>query len=49
MYDLLLTSGIKELSMKEIRMQLSDQNCKSQLNLILFFFQVPPIVRFGSP
>ena len=37
-YDLLLTPGIKELSMKEIRMQLSDQNCKSQLNLILFFF-----------
>ena len=27
--DLLLASGIKELSMKEIRMQVSDQNCKS--------------------
>ena len=35
--------------MKEIRMQLSDQNRKSQLNLILFFFQVPPFVRVDSP
>ena len=35
--------------MKEIRMQLSDENCKSQLNLILFFFQVSPFVCVDSP
>ena len=35
--------------MKEITMHLSDQNYKSQLNLILFFFQVPPFVRVDSP
>ena len=29
MYGLLLTTGIKELSMKGITMQLCDQNCKS--------------------
>ena len=28
-YDLLLTSGTTDLSKKEIRKQLSDQNCKS--------------------
>ena len=48
-YDLLLTPGIKELSMKEITVPLSDRNYKSQLNLILFFFQVPPFVRVDSP
>ena len=26
-------------------MQFSDQNYKSQLNLIMFFFQVPPFIR----
>ena len=45
----MLPTGIKELSMKEIRMQLSDQNCKRQPNLILFFFQVPPFGRVDSP
>ena len=35
--------------MKEIRMQLSDQNCKSQLDFILFFVQVPPFVRVDRP
>ena len=29
--------------MKETRIQLFDQNCISQLNLSLIFFQVPPI------
>ena len=48
-YDLLLTPGIKELSMKEITMHLSDQNYKSQLNLILFFFQVLPFVCVDGP
>ena len=47
-YDLLSMPGIKELNMKKIRMQLSDQNCKSQLNLILFIFQVPPFVCVDS-
>ena len=49
MYDLLLTPGSKELSMKEITMHLSDQNLKSQLNLILLFFQVSPFVFVDSP
>ena len=44
-YHLLLKPDIKELSMKEITMHLSDQNYKCQLNLILFFFQVPSFVR----
>ena len=35
--------------MKEIRIQLSDQNSKSQLNLILSFFQIPPFVCVDSP
>ena len=48
-YDLLLTLGIKELSMKDITMHLFNQNYKSQLNLIMFFFQVPPFVRVDSP
>ena len=48
-YDLLLPPGIKELSMKEIKMQPLDENCKSQLNLILFYFHVPPFVRVDSP
>ena len=50
-YDLLLTPGIKELNMKEITMYLSNQNYKSQLNLILSFFQIPPppFVRVDSP
>ena len=30
--------------MKEIRMQLSDQNYKIELNLIFYFFQVSPFV-----
>ena len=38
-----------ELSMKELTMHLFDQNYKSQLNLILFFHQVFPIVRIDSP
>ena len=43
-YDLLLTPG-----MKEITMSLFDQNYESQQNLILFFFQVSPFVRVGNP
>ena len=35
--------------MKEMTMHLSNQNYKSWLNLILFFFQVPPFVRADSP
>ena len=35
--------------MKDITIHLFDQNNKSQLNLILFFFQVPPLVRADSP
>ena len=38
-----------EISMKEIRMKHSDQNCKSQLNLILFFFQVSLFACVDSP
>ena len=38
-YDLLLPRGIKGISMKETRMQLFNQNGKSQLNLILIFSQ----------
>ena len=34
--------------MKEIKMHLSDQNLKSQLKLILFFFQVPPFIFVDS-
>ena len=37
------------LSMKEITIHFPDQNFKSQLNLILFFFQVLPFVRVDSP
>ena len=48
-YDLSLMAGIKELSIKEIRMQLSNQNCKNQLNLVLFFFEVLPFVSIVSP
>ena len=48
-YDLLLTPGIKELCMKEITVHLSNQTYKSQLNLILFFFQVPPLIHVDSP
>ena len=40
---------MKELSMKEITAHLSDQNYKSQLNLILFFFQVTYFVRVDRP
>ena len=36
-YDLLLPPGIKGFSMKETRMQLFNQNGKSQLNSILIF------------
>ena len=36
-YDPLLPPGIKGFSMKETRMQLFNQNGKSQLNLILIF------------
>ena len=35
--------------MKEIRMKLSDQNCKSQMNLIFFFFQVSPFFELIVP
>ena len=35
--------------MTEIRMRLSDQNCKSLPNLILSFFQVSPFVWADSP
>ena len=48
-YDTMLTPGIKELSMKENTMHLSDQNYKSRLNLILLFFQVPPFNNVDSP
>ena len=34
--------------MKEITMHLPDQNYKTQLNLILFFFQVPPFIPVDS-
>ena len=30
-------------------MQVSDQNCKNQLYLILFFFQVPPFASVDRP
>ena len=40
-YDLLLPPGIKRLIMKETRIQLFNQNCLSQLNLILVFSQFP--------
>ena len=43
-YDLLLPPGIKGLRMKEIRMQVFNQNYTSQLNLILIFSQVPLFV-----
>ena len=42
MYDLLLTLDIKGLSSKEIRIHLFDQNCKSHLTLIFYFFRIPP-------
>ena len=43
MYALLLPLDITGLSAKEIKIQLFDQNCKSQLNLIFFYFvQIPP-------
>ena len=35
--------------MKEMTIHLSDQNYKSQQNLLLFFFQVPPFVGVDSP
>ena len=35
--------------MTEIIIHLSNQNFKSHLNLILFFFQVPPLVCVDSP
>ena len=35
--------------MKETRMQLSNQNGKSLLNFILFFFHVPPFVQVDGP
>ena len=47
-YDFLLTPGIKELSMKEITMHLSDQNYKSQLNLIFFSKFLPSFVLIVS-
>ena len=48
-YGPLLTPGIKELVKKEIIIHLTDQNFKSHLNLILFFFQAPPLVLVDSP
>ena len=35
--------------MKKITMNLFDQNYKSQLNLILFFIQVPPFIYIDNP
>ena len=35
--------------MKEITIHLPDQNFKSHQNLIMFFFQVLPLVRVDSP
>ena len=35
--------------MKKITVNLLDQNYKSQLNLILFFIQVPPFIYVDSP
>ena len=43
-YDLLLPQRFKGLSMKKTRIQLFNQNCISQLNLSLIFFQTPPVV-----
>ena len=40
-----VTPGFKELSMKEITMHHINKNYKTQLNLILFFFQAPPFVH----
>ena len=37
----LLPLDIKGLSKKEVRIQLFDQNCKSELNL-RGFFRIPP-------
>ena len=37
----LLPLDIKGLSKKEVRIQLFDQNCKSELNLRVFF-RIPP-------
>ena len=42
MYGLLLPLDIKEFSTKEIRIQLSDQNCQNQQNLIFYFLRIPP-------
>ena len=42
MHGLLLPPDINELSTTEISIQIFNQNCKSQLNLIFYFFQVPP-------
>ena len=42
MYSLLLPLDIKGLSTAEIRIQLFDQNCNSQLNLIWYFFGIRP-------
>ena len=48
-YDLLLPPGIKELLIKEIRIQVANSNCKSYINLILFSLQVPPFASVDSP
>ena len=42
MYGLLLPPDINGLSTKDIRIQPLDENCKSQRNLILYFFPIPP-------
>ena len=42
MYALLLPLDIAGLSTKETKIRLFDQNCKSQLNLIFYFFGIPP-------
>ena len=42
MSGLLLPLDIEGLSTTQIRIQLFDQNCKSQLNLINYFFRTPP-------
>ena len=48
MYGLLLPLDIKGLSAKEILIQLCDQNCKSQLILIFYFFRIPPSLICSS-
>ena len=39
-----VTTTLQRVSMKETRMQPFDQDCISQLNLSLIFFQAAPVV-----